>query len=218
MARIASLSALLLGAGLTAASLASAATEVRVVGLFANAAVVNIDGQRHMLRVGKPPVNGVELIAADSQTATLRVDGQTRQFGLQREYTEGFAQSERQQVSIPRGEGGHFRVTGSINGQTVSFMVDTGATSVSMSSVQARRLGIDYALSGTPVRAATASSAVDGYQVTLARVKVGDIELSNVQALVLEGRFPLEVLLGMSWLSRVRMDEQDNLLLLERKY
>ena len=191
---------------------------MRVVGLFANAAVVNIDGQRHMLRVGKPPVNGVELIAADSQTATLRVDGQTRQFGLQREYTEGFAQSERQQVSIPRGEGGHFRVTGSINGQTVSFMVDTGATSVSMSSVQARRLGIDYALSGTPVRAATASSAVDGYQVTLARVKVGDIELSNVQALVLEGRFPLEVLLGMSWLSRVRMDEQDNLLLLERKY
>jgi len=218
MARIASLSALLLGAGLTAASLVSAATDVRVVGLFANAAVVNIDGQRHMLRVGKPPVNGVELIAADSQTATLRVDGQTRQFGLQREYTEGFAQSERQQVSIPRGEGGHFRVAGSINGQTVSFMVDTGATSVSMSSVQARRLGIDYALSGTPVRAATASSAVDGYQVTLARVKVGDIELSNVQALVLEGRFPLEVLLGMSWLSRVRMDEQDNLLLLERKY
>ena len=218
MARIASLSALLLGAGLTAASLVSAATDVRVVGLFANAAVVNIDGQRHMLRVGKPPVNGVELIAADSQTATLRVDGQTRQFGLQREYTEGFAQSERQQVSIPRGEGGHFRVTGSINGQTVSFMVDTGATSVSMSSVQARRLGIDYALSGTPVRAATASSAVYGYQVTLARVKVGDIELSNVQALVLEGRFPLEVLLGMSWLSRVRMDEQDNLLLLERKY
>ncbi|GMQ55215.1 retropepsin-like aspartic protease family protein [Halopseudomonas aestusnigri] len=218
MARIASLSALLLGVGLAVASLASAATEVRVVGLFANAAVVNIDGQRHMLRVGKPPVNGVELIAADSQTATLRVDGQTRQFGLQREYTEGFAQSERQQVSIPRGEGGHFRVTGSINGQTVSFMVDTGATSVSMSSVQARRLGIDYALSGTPVRAATASSAVDGYQVTLARVKVGDIELSNVQALVLEGRFPLEVLLGMSWLSRVRMDEQDNLLLLERKY
>ncbi|MBP77008.1 MAG: TIGR02281 family clan AA aspartic protease, partial [Pseudomonadales bacterium] len=93
MARIASLSALLLGAGLTAASLVSAATDVRVVGLFANAAVVNIDGQRHMLRVGKPPVNGVELIAADSQTATLRVDGQTRQFGLQREYTEGFAQS-----------------------------------------------------------------------------------------------------------------------------
>lgn len=218
MARIALLSALLLGTGLTAAPLVSAATDVRVVGLFANAAVVNIDGQRHMLRVGKPPVDGVELISADSQTATLRVDGQTRQFGLQREYSAGFAQAERQQVSIPRGEGGHFRVTGSINGQTVNFMVDTGATSVSMSSVQARRLGIDYQLGGTSVRAATASGAVEGYQVNLARVKVGDIELSNVQALVLEGRFPLEVLLGMSWLSRVRMDEQDNLLLLERKY
>ena len=54
--------------------------------------------------------------------------------------------------------------------------------------------------------------------IEYAKAIAGDIELSNVQALVLEGRFPLEVLLGMSWLSRVRMDEQDNLLLLERKY
>ena len=81
---------------------------------------------------------GVELVASDSNTATLRIDGQTRQFGLQREYTEGFAQTERQQVSIPRGEGGHFRVTGSINGHHTAFMVDTGATSVAMNANQAR--------------------------------------------------------------------------------
>ena len=55
-------------------------------------------------------------------------------------------------------------------------------------------------------------------RVSLARVKVGEIELTNVQGVVLNGAYPLDVLLGMSWLSRVRMDERDNLLLLERKF
>tara|TARA_Y100000813_G_scaffold48882_1_gene34016 strand:- start:1114 stop:1779 length:666 start_codon:yes stop_codon:yes gene_type:complete len=216
--RTSPLATLLAGTLLLSASALQAASDVRVVGLFPNAAVVNIDGARHMLRVGKPAVQGVELVAADSNTATLRIDGQTRQFGLQREYTEGFAQTERQQVSIPRGEGGHFRVTGSINGHHTAFMVDTGATSVAMNANQARRMGIDYQLIGTPIRATTASGAVDGYRVSLARVKVGEIELTNVQGVVLNGAYPLDVLLGMSWLSRVRMDERDNLLLLERKF
>ena len=109
-------------------------------------------------------------------------------------------------------------MTGSINGHHTVFMVDTGATSVAMNANQARRMGIDYQLIGTPIRATTASGAVDGYRVSLARVKVGEIELTNVQGVVLDGAYPLDVLLGMSWLSRVRMDERDNLLMLERKF
>lgn len=72
---------------------------VRVVGLFAGAAVVNIDGQRHMLRIGQPGPQGIELVAADSTTATLRINGQTRQFGMQRDYTDGFAERATTQVS-----------------------------------------------------------------------------------------------------------------------
>ncbi|MEH6800767.1 MAG: TIGR02281 family clan AA aspartic protease [Halopseudomonas sabulinigri] len=191
---------------------------VRVVGLFANAAVVNIDGQRHMLRAGKPGPQGVTLISADSKSATISINGQRRQFGLQREYTQGFAERETQQVSIGRGDGGHFITHGSINGQNVQFMVDTGATSVAMNAFQARRLGIDFLVTGTEVRANTASANVKAYRVRLDRVKVGDIELNGVDGLVLEGGFPTDVLLGMSWLSRVRMEDQGSTLVLERKY
>jgi aspartyl protease family protein len=196
----------------------SAEPRVRVVGLFSGAAVVNIDGQRHMLRIGKPGPQGVELLAADSRAATLRINGETRQLSMQRDYTDGFAEVERQQVSIARTAGGHFRTIGSINGQNVQFMLDTGATSVAMNSFQAQRLGIDFRLNGTLIMASTASGQERGYRVTLDRVKVGDIELSNVDGLVLEGGFPTEVLLGNSYLSRIRMVDNGETLMLESRY
>lgn len=199
-------------------SAAFAAPSVRVVGLFSNAAVVTIDGQRHMLRVGQPGPQNIELVAATSRSATLRIDGQNREFVLQTDYSEAYTEREKVRVSIPRGAGGHYRLSGSINGQGVAFLVDTGATSVAMNSDQARRLGVDYKLDGTPIKATTASGQVPGYRVSLARVKVGNIELSNVDGLVLEGAFPTEVLLGMSYLRRVRMEDQGTVLVLEQRY
>lgn len=191
--------------------------EVRVVGLFPGAAVVTIDGQRQMLRAGKPGPQGIELVSADSNSATLRIQGVERQLLLQRDYSDGFAERQTRQVSIARGNGGHYRVTGSINGHLVPFMVDTGATSVAMNAFQAQRLGIDYRASGMPVVATTASGQVAGYQVRLSRVKVGELELRDVDGLVLEGGFPTEVLLGNSYLSRVRMSDQNGMLLLESR-
>jgi aspartyl protease family protein len=200
------------------APLASAEPAVRVVGLFQNAAVVSIDGQRQMLRVGQPAHNGVELLAADSRSATLRIAGRTRTLALESDLSAPAAPVERQRVSIPRTAGGHYRITGSINGQSVPFMVDTGATSVAMNAQQARRLGIDFRVRGTLVQATTASGHVQAYRVKLDRVKVGEIELTNIDGLVLDGAFPQDVLLGMSWLSQVRMDDQQTTLILERRY
>ena len=200
------------------APLALAAPSVRVVGLFSDAAVVTIDGQRHMLRVGGPSIKGVELVSATSRSATLRMGGQSREFSLQTDYSEADTDRDKVRVSVPRGAGGHYRISGSINGQGVAFLVDTGATSVAMNSDQARRLGVDYKLDGTPIKATTASGQVSGYRVSLGRVKVGNIELSNVDGLVLEGAFPTEVLLGMSYLRRVRMEDQGTVLVLEQRY
>jgi aspartyl protease family protein len=191
---------------------------VRVVGLFQDAAVVTIDGERQMLRVGQPPRNGVELLAADSRSATLKIAGQTRVLSVEADFSSPAAEPERQRVSIPRTAGGHYRITGSINGHSVPFMVDTGATSVAMNAQYARRLGIDYRLTGTLIQATTASGRVAAYRVRLDRVKVGEIELTNVEGLVLDGPFPEDVLLGMSWLGRVRMDDQHTTLVLERRY
>src|SRR5690606_6087381 len=75
---------------LLAASLAQAAPEqVLVVGLFPNAAVLNVDGQRKLVKVGQVGPGGVEVVSADSRGAVLRIDGQTRRFELSREYSEG---------------------------------------------------------------------------------------------------------------------------------
>ncbi|HDZ57933.1 MAG TPA: TIGR02281 family clan AA aspartic protease [Pseudomonas xinjiangensis] len=205
-------------ATILASALVVADPAVRVVGLFTDAALVTIDGQRHMLKVGLPGRDGVELLSSDSRGATLRVNGEIRDFGLQPDYSVDNAEPTRQRVVIPKGAGGHYRISGSINGQGVPFMLDTGATSVAMNSNQARRLGIDYKVVGTRVSATTASGQVSAYKVRLDRVKVGDIELTNIEGLVLDGGFPTEVLLGMSYLSRVRMDDQRTSLILERRF
>ena len=123
--------ALLLTATLSLiATTTTAAPRVQVVGLFPGAAVLNVDGQRKLVRVGQTGPGGVVVVSADSRGAVLRVEGVERSYGLSREFSSGFAEPERKQLSIAKGQGGHYWIAGSINGQSVQFLVDTGATSV----------------------------------------------------------------------------------------
>ena len=135
-----------------------AAPQVFVVGLFPGAAVLNVDGQRKLVRVGQTGPQGVQVVSADSRKAVLRIDGVERTYELSREYNEaGYSAPQRQSFSIARGTGGHYWVAGSVNGQNMQFLVDTGATSIAMNENEARRLGIDYRVDGKPMVASTAS-------------------------------------------------------------
>lgn len=195
-----------------------AETQVQVVGLFPNAAVLLVDGQRKLVKVGQTGPGGVQVLAADSKSARLRVDGIERSYSLSREYNQnGMAAPQKSQVSINRGVGNHYWVAGSIEGFPVQFLVDTGATSVAMNEDQARRLGIDYRVLGRPLVASTAGGNVNGWRVKLDSVKVGGLEVLGVEAAILEGGAPTEVLLGMSFLSRVRWREDNGVLQLESK-
>jgi aspartyl protease family protein len=208
-----SLLALLLLAGL-----ADAASQVRVVGLFPGAAVISVDGQRKLVKVGQTGPGGVVVVSADSRGAVLRVDGVERSYSLSREYSDGFAEAEKKQLSIAKGAGGHYWIAGSINGQSVQFLVDTGATSIALNDGHARRLGIDYRVIGRPLQVSTASGTVRGWQVSLDRVKVGELEVLGVEAVVLEGGSPADSLLGMSFLNRVGWRVEQDMLVLESKY
>lgn len=188
---------LLLAAGLAVAA------EVRVVGLFPGAAVVNVDGRRQLLKVGQEGPGGVQLLEADGRGALLRVEGVERRYELTRDYGTG--------------EGGHYWVAGAVDGQPVQFLVDTGATTVALSETQARRLGVDYRGGGRPVRVSTANGTAQGWQVKLNRVKVGSLEVLGVEAVVLQGDSPGTALLGMSFLNRVRWREEQGMLMLESK-
>lgn len=195
-----------------------AETLVQVVGLFPNAAFIAVDGQRKLVKAGQTGPGGVTVVSADSRGAVLRVDGVERRYELTRDYgaTSG-SPTERAKFSIGKGLGGHFWVTGSIEGRTVQFLVDTGATSVAMNEHVARQLGVDFRVEGVPMVVNTASGTAKAWRIKLDRVKVGPIEVLGVEAVVLAGSAPTEVLLGMSFMSRVSWREEQGMLLLESK-
>jgi aspartyl protease family protein len=107
-------------------------------------------------------------------------------------------------------------VRGSVNGTFVNFLVDTGASVVAMSRLHAQQLGLDFsgAQQGSVV---TAQGTVMSYFVNLDEVVVGGITARNVQAAVIDGNYPVEILLGMSFLRQVGLEEQGGVLTLVQR-
>lgn len=191
---------------------------VRVVGLFKDRAVVLIDGKQRTLRVGQTSPEGVKLVAADSESAQLEYDGERIKGLLDGRVSTRSKSPAPEEVQIWRNPQGLYATTGSINGLPVSLLVDTGATQVAMNAAQARRLGIDYRVVGVSAAITTASRMEPAWVVALDSVKVGEIELRNVEGVVLEGAQPETVLLGMSYLGRLEIHNDGRLLTLRRKY
>jgi len=200
------------------AATAAAVTKVTVVGLFKDTAIVVIDGTRQLLRSGDTSPEGVTLVSADSKEAVLEIDGEQKRYGLGGQIGGTYKKPDQVSVRIWPTPNRMYAVLGSINGYPVDFIVDTGATLVSLSGQQARRLGIDYRVVGTPSQSSTASGIAKIYLVNLDRVKVGDIELRNVGGAVHDGDFPPATLLGMSFLSRLNMRQDGQVLELQTKY
>jgi aspartyl protease family protein len=162
---------------------------VKVVSTAGDQAVVEIDGRRHTLRVGEAP-------------ASVGTAGGQAPAG--------------QKIVLTAGSGGHFLTEGSINGRAAYFMVDTGATSIGMGAADAERFGIDYK-SGQPVRLGTANGVALGWRVMLATVRIRDVEVRNVEAVVGQQPMPY-ILLGNSFLTRFQMRRDNDLMVLERRY
>lgn len=197
---------------------AQAVEQITVLGLFKGTAILRIDGTQRSLKQGQTSPEGIKVISADSSTVVLEVDGERKSMGLGTHIGGSFTKPKRPVVNIWPNTQGMYLQTGSINGYTVEFLVDTGATSIAMNAAQARRLGIDYRLKGTPQGVETASGRVPAYRVYLDRVKVGAIEQRNVVAVVLEGTLPSKVLLGMSFLNRLEIKRDGAAMMLIQKW
>ncbi|WP_126456150.1 retropepsin-like aspartic protease family protein [Sulfuriflexus mobilis] len=201
--------------GLSANALA---IDIIVMGLFRNKAIVKIDGKQHILKPGKASPEGVLLIASDSNGAVLEFEGSRNTYVLGSHISTRFKRDKQPSVSIFRNERGMFTTVGSINGFPVNFLVDTGASSVAMNRKEADRLGIDYRLHGTPIGISTASGFERGWRVRLDQVQVGDVELRNVEGTVIDAVSSSGVLLGMSFLGRLEMNNSNEAMKLKKKY
>lgn len=200
------------------APLVVSAEQIQVLGLFTGKAILMIDGQRHTLAVGESTPEGVRLIAADSDSAVIEMNGQRRKLELGSQISSYYPEAKKKVVDIYPDSAGMYRVSGSINDHSVNFLVDTGASAIAMNRGLAERLGIDYRQKGIMGMAETASGKVPVYQVKLDKVTVGTIRIFNVLAMVIEGQQPSQVLLGQSFLNQLHMKREGALLRLEQSH
>lgn len=193
--------------------------KIEVTALLGSKAMIVVDGVRHLMSVGDRTDSGIMLTAIKDDGVRLRI-GKKEDFfplgggGVSTQYTR----PQKLQERVYRDNAGMYRSVGSINGHMVSFLVDTGASAIAMSAGEARRLGINYLLDGRQMAVNTASGTARAWAITLDRVTLGKIELRNIPAAVVDGSGPQDVLLGMSFLERLSVQHQGDVMVLETKF
>jgi aspartyl protease family protein len=205
--------AVLLSAG------SASASEIGVIGVFpGKGAVLVLDGgEPQSVRIGHK-VGGITLIAVDKAGAVLEEGGRRRTIRLGQHVPGPAAGSGRiPQVTLAADGRGHFIAESQVNGIPMRFLVDTGATMISIPGNEARRIGLKFA-NGQRGVAQTANGPAPAYRIKLDSVKVGEIELLNVDAIVLDGGGLAQPLLGMSFLNRVEMRRDGDSMTLVRRF
>ena len=194
------------------------AADVALIGLIGDkAAVLAVDGgDPKTVKVGQK-WSGISVIAVERGEATVEIDGKRRLLKIGQHYRSTRApSSDGQSVTLAADTHGHFVSQGSINGNPVRFLVDTGATTVALPAAEAQRLGIDYR-KGQRGFTNTAGGVVPVYRVRFDSVKLGAIELSGVDGIVIEQGLDI-ALLGMSFLNRVEMKRDGHMMVLIRRF
>ena len=181
-------------------------------------ALLVIEGVPRVVEIGAT-VHGVRLLSLSPTQAEIDVGGQRRllQAGaspVRVGATESLATAS-SEIVLTAGTGGHFTTDGQINGKAVSFMVDTGATSIAMGQAEADRIGLNYKNSPRGFTE-TANGRVPISVVNLSSVRVGDIEIANVQAVVMPTTMT-HILLGNSFLTRFQMKRDNDVMRLVKR-
>lgn len=209
--RHAALAVLLLSTG-------ALAQTVSLGGSLGDKALLVIDGAPRSVAVGST-VQGVRLVSVNSGEAVVEVKGKRVVLaigGAQVNLGGMLSAGNGAQIVLTAEGGGHFFTAGSINGKAVRFLVDTGATNVSMGQAEADRLGLDYR-NGPRSASVTANGAVPTFRTSLASVRVGDVTVYNVDATVLPATMS-HVLLGNSFLTRFQMKRENDTLTLDKRF
>ena len=193
------------------------AADIAVVGLFPGKAVLVINGAPpRTVSVGTRTQEGIKLLSIDGESATVEMDGKRHRLGIGEQAVSQGSSDSGNMVTLTADSRGHFVTSGIVNGASVRFLVDTGATMVSLGAGDAARAGLDMRR-GEPVTTMTANGPAQAFKMRIASMRVGDITLSDVEALVHGHDMPV-ALLGMSFLNRMEMRRDGQTMTLRRRY
>jgi aspartyl protease family protein len=196
---------------------AAQAQSVSMAGSLGTRALLVIDGKPRQVAVGTT-VDGVKLVSVTNNDAVVEVAGKRVALLLGGSPTNlGGAASAGtgDKIVLTSVSGGHFVTSGTVNGSAVRFFVDTGATTITMGAADAERIGLDYKR-GQLGYTTTANGVIPAYRVMLSSVRIGDVQVYNVEATVLPSSMPY-LLLGNSFLDRFQMRRENDRLTLEKK-
>ncbi len=207
------ITAILLALALNAAH---ADGDIKVIALFTDKALLQVGDQQKVVASGET-FEGVLLKSASGRGAVVVIDGEEIELGLNRSIAGNYKKRNHFRLKIYPDSIGMYYAAGKINGQTIRFLVDTGATLVTMSGRQARSLDIDYTR-GTRTAAQTAAAIVPVWQIQLDSISVGGIRVRDVTAMVIEGDQPTDVLLGNSFLQHTHMQKVGSVLELKKRF
>ena len=160
-------------------------------------AVLKIDRKTYRLKPGEKTPHGIKLVSVTRDEAVVMIED------IKYRYAKGSSQGTPLLVRL-RPKEGHWIAKGTINKKRVDFLVDTGATGLVMGKEHARRLKIRYKYAKR-IKMETVGKEHTGYLVKLDSVGVGNVVLEDVYAVV-DKEYILEyILLGMSFLARVKI-------------
>lgn len=203
-------------AGWCLALVPAAATEVGLAGILGQNALLVIDGGPARKVAPGERIGQVRLLSVQDGRVVVDIAGQQRSLSVGQHAVGRAADGANASVVLRADSRGHFVSTGEINGVSVRFLVDTGASMISLGAADARRVGLDLAR-GTRGVSMTANGQAEVLRLKLDRVRLGDITLYNVDALVHQTDLPV-ALLGMSFLNRMEMQRDGSTMILKKRY
>jgi len=203
---------------LAAAAGAHAASSVMLTGTIGSRAILIVDGAPPKTVAVGETFQGVKLVSLQADQAVVELEGKRLNLRMDTPVSigGGGGTGGGSRIVLPADSRGHFMTQGAINGRPVTFMLDTGATSIALSAADAQRIGLDYS-KGQRVQMNTANGVSSGYKLRLQSVRVGDVEVYDIDAIVSPQPMPF-VLLGNSFINRFSMRRDADQMVLEKRY
>ncbi|WP_367848928.1 TIGR02281 family clan AA aspartic protease [Rhodoferax sp. WC2427] len=192
------------------------AQTVALSGMMGGKALLLVDGRAPKSVAPGETYMGVKVLSAANEEAVVEIAGKRATLRMGESPVSVKGKGAGNKIVLTADSQGHFMGPGKINGQAMQFVVDTGATAVSLGVNDAERMGIPYK-NGEQIRMGTANGNVVGWRIRLASVRIGDVELPGVEAVVTPSSMPY-VLLGNSFLTQFQMTRINDQMVLERRY